>query len=563
MSNNVAATETTEDQRSAINSSHATKDLIQGGKPEAIEYADRSHEPVPHFHAKTFLILFAVMAVYFAQLVHLVGTGAYARAITSTVGGSQDAVWMASIAVIVTVVASPPVSQAADYWGRRWFMIITTFCGVVGSVIIARAMSIGTALAGAVITSLSFGAQPLLHAVASEVITHRNRAAAQAVINAANGLGGITGILMGAAFTQDGNPDGFRNYWYVTAGIYALATIILVVCYTPPLRETQLRYTFREKLRHLDWIGYVLLALGLVLFVMGLSWAENPYSWKDAHVLGPLLAGAVISILFILYEWRFKSDGMIHHRLFSRDRNFAIALGCIFCEGLVFFAVNAFMAYEVSVLYDSDTMRVALHFSVTLFVYSLCVIGPAIYCYKTRRVRVLAMSGFACFLTGNICMATLGLGSAKAAWGYPVFFGAGLAICITVLLTAAQLSAPPELIAITSGLMISVRSLGGAVGLAIYTAAFNSKLSETAGKKIANAVLPLGLPSSSLSLLILDILTGNIGGLPDIPGISPQIIQAGVLAFQQAFAESIRAVWITAACFTAAALVGEFLCTSD
>lgn len=90
-----------------------------------------------------------------------------------------------------------------------------------------------------------------------------------------SGLGGVIGLLAGAAFTND-NPGGFRHFWYMPAGVYALGTVILFVLYRPPPRENQLAMTFHEKIHRLDWIGYVLLAVGLVLFVMGLSWANNP-----------------------------------------------------------------------------------------------------------------------------------------------------------------------------------------------------------------------------------------------------------------------------------------------
>jgi len=33
-------------------------------------------EPVPHLHAKTFLVVFAVCLIYFAQLINVVGSGA-------------------------------------------------------------------------------------------------------------------------------------------------------------------------------------------------------------------------------------------------------------------------------------------------------------------------------------------------------------------------------------------------------------------------------------------------------------------------------------------------------
>jgi len=48
-----------------------------------------------------------------------------------------------------------------------------------------------------------------------------------------------------------------------------------------------------------------------------------------------------------------------------------------------------------------------------------------------------------------------------------VLLGTALGLSLVSLITAAQLSTPPELIAITSGLVIGIRSLGGSVGLAI------------------------------------------------------------------------------------------------
>jgi hypothetical protein len=83
-------------------------------------------------------------------------------------------------------------------------------------------------------------------------------------------------------------------------------------------------------------------------------------SWRNPHVLAPLLIGAAISAIFVAYEWKFKADGLVHHGLFSRDRNFAIALGCIFCEGLVYFAANAFLPFQVEVLYETSKMRISL-----------------------------------------------------------------------------------------------------------------------------------------------------------------------------------------------------------
>jgi hypothetical protein len=65
-------------------------------------------------------------------------------------------------------------------------------------------------------------------------------------------------------------------------------------------------------------------------------------------------------LLFVVYEWKFKIDGLFHHELFAKDRNCALALFCVCVEGLVFFTANSFLSYQIAVLYDRSSIRVSL-----------------------------------------------------------------------------------------------------------------------------------------------------------------------------------------------------------
>lgn len=53
-------------------------DASQDALPKSAQSSEPSieDEPVPHLHAKTFLIVFAVCFIYFAQLINVVGAGA-------------------------------------------------------------------------------------------------------------------------------------------------------------------------------------------------------------------------------------------------------------------------------------------------------------------------------------------------------------------------------------------------------------------------------------------------------------------------------------------------------
>lgn len=100
----------------------------------------------------------------------------------------------------------------------------------------------------------------------------------------------------------------------------------------------------------------------------------------------------------------------------------------------------------------------------TTLVVSLLI---GVYTTAKKQVRFPTSLAFVFFTVFFGCMVSATTGSSKAVWFYPVFLGAGLGMCLILLVTVAQLSTPPDLIATASGLIISVRSLGGTIAVAI------------------------------------------------------------------------------------------------
>ena len=324
-------------------------------------------------------------------------------------------------------------------------------------------------IAGFSLIGVAFGVQPLLHAVASEVLPRRWRAWAQASVMISNALGLITGLVVGGALNRHGNPNGFRYFFYIAMALFAVASAICLFAYRPLPRPLQTALTLREKLARLDWIGYGLLASGLVLFCIGLSWSQNPYAWSDPHTSAPFAVGLVLGLGLIVYETKFKSDGMFHHGLFTGNRNFTITLICVFCEGIAFFAANVYFAFQVSVLYETDFLIVGVRFSISFIATIAASLVTGFYCAMTKKVRWMTFAAFVIFIVFFACMATTTRSTSVPVWGYAVLMGWALGMTLITLITAAQLSIPAELISIASGLIISVRSLGGTIGIAICT----------------------------------------------------------------------------------------------
>ncbi|GAM37349.1 hypothetical protein TCE0_023f07197 [Talaromyces pinophilus] len=506
-------------------------------------------------HAKTLVLVVAVNMVFFAQLISVVGSGSLGHSIAAVTGATEYEVWFTSSISILTAALSPPVSQAADYWGRKWPLVFFTSLGCIGSIVVSRANSPSSILAGFVISGIGFGAQPLIATISSEVLPRRWRPFAQGFFCSAGALSAVVSLLFGGALVRDGSHERFRIYYYVCGGVFALSALLSTLLYNPPPRNFQIELKFNEKIRRLDWPAYALLTGGTILFCMGLSWSHHPYSWSDPHVVAPFVAGVGLFIGLIFYALFVRKDGIVHHELFS-NRNFPIALGCQFVEGLTFFASNNYWPSESLKLLSSDTLLVGANYGIA-FIAGIIFAGfGAAFSWKTKLLRPPAMLAFVLFVIFDILAATIATNTPNANfWIYPIFVGGGMGLCLTNGMTLAQFATPLELLSTTTGLVLAVRNLGGTVGLAIYNAVFHHCVVSNLASNVAAATLPLGLPETSLNPLVDILNSGNLEGLSTIPGITSAIKYAAEHAQLETYVTAYRYVWVTAGAFSASAVI--------
>ena len=95
-------------------------------------------------------------------------------------------------------------------------------------------------------------------------------------------------------------------------------------------------------------------------------------------------------------------------------------------------------------------------------------------------------------------------------------------------------------IGLATGVLGSIRALGGAVAQALYVSILNNKVSAYLPSYVAPAATSAGLPASSLPALFAGITAGNF---TSVPGITPDIIAVTGAAVQKAYLESFRIVF--------------------
>jgi len=443
-------------------------------------------------------------------------------------------------------------------WGRKWFLVIPNVGGIVGAIIAARATTMGMYICGFCVGGIAFGSQGLFLAIVSEVLPREYRSWSQAAANGVNALGSIFSLSAGGYLIQSG-PEGFRTYFYICASIYAAATLLVILLYNPVPRELQVVLTQREKLRALDWTACALITSGTVLFCLGLSWAQRPYAWHNVHVLAPLVIGGALLIGLAVYSWKFKKDGLFHHALFQ-DRNYIISLLALFIEGLSYMAAGLYFPAALSVVRAGkmSAYRQALCYMVGFCSFGFFSFATGYYIYKAKTVRFTGILTFVAMLLFFMVMASVTATTPEANfWGYINFFGVGIGLAFVTFVTSAQFATPPELIAVATGLLISVRSLGGSIGVAIFGAISASGYSNSVFSKVSAAVEPVGLTESAVAQLISALTAGDENMLKSISGVTPDVIAAAGMAMTEARVVGFRGVFICGGVFSVIGIVGE------
>lgn len=103
-----------------------------------------------------------------------------------------------------------------------------------------------------------------------------------------------------------------------------------------------------------------------------------------------------------------------------------------------------------------------------------------------------------------------------------------------------MLNCPDEDIGVAVGLNGTARTIGGSIATAVYGTILANKVKDVLPGAVANAVIPLGFPVTGLQSLIPALLSGSPAAIAQVPGVTPDIVGAAVLAVKLSYAQGFR-----------------------
>jgi len=299
---------------------------------------------------------------------------------------------------------------------------------------------------------------PLTLTLISEAFPPERRGMAIGLWGGIAGLAVAAGPVVGGAVVQ-----GISWHWIFWLNVPIGLALI-------PLSAAHLTESFGPRPR-LDVVGLVLAGGGLFGIVWGLVRA-NTIGWKSAEVVGAMVAGALLLVVFLRWEQRTPSP-MLSLALFHRP-SFNRANGSSF-----FMYASVFgAAFLMSQFFQTAQHHSPLQTGVRLLPWTAApmivspIAGKLADRYGNRPFMGVGLLLQAVGLGWIAARVTAGIGYAEVGAALAVA-GIGISLVFPTVATEAVTSVPPEEVGVASGTNSALRELGGVFGVAVLASVFS------------------------------------------------------------------------------------------
>ena len=126
-------------------------------------------------------------------------------------------------------------------------------------------------------------------------------------------------------------------------------------------------------------------------------------------------------------------------------------------------------------------------------------------------------------------------------------------------LSLAPLFCHAEDIGLSSGVLASLRAIGGSIAVTVYSTILTNRLTTTLPATVGGAAVAAGLPAAEVPAVLA---AASKGTLAEVPGITSAVITAVTQALPIAYSQAFKTVYLASLGFGGIAIIGS-LFTKD
>ncbi|CRG89117.1 putative transporter C3H1,06c [Talaromyces islandicus] len=545
----------------AFSDVYAVEKAIESDRRPEAQGKDQAELPEGYFYSPSFIGSYCAIGVAFSC-----GTGGFALVapilseISRDVGayGSSNVNWVGIVYSLAQAVILMLVGRLSDIFGRRWFFIVGSSIGLIGSIVGATATSLGQLIAGETLIGIAAGFQCSFFWVVAEIVPMKRRF----IANAGLFLWTIPTNTLGpkiAATIQNNTSMKWRGCFYYLIAMNALSVLLWFLFYHPPTFNLLHRTKGPKQLiMGFDFVGFFLFSAGMILLLVGLNWGGSLYPWVSGYVLGTLLSGFATLVACVIYELRTSiEEPYLPLELFKNIKYTSCVIWCSI-EAMTFYAFGLIWPKAVPILYPNldqassatisglVTMSFALgqmsgpFFANWLPAKKLVIIGSFI---GTGLLAAVAANPLNMSLTvGLLVTGNLIIGMAD---------GIGLPMTTFPIKTQERLGT-------AGGLSGCIRLAGTSIAVAMYSTILSNRLNQTIPAVIETAALSTGISESAVPELITVLNDGRPLGNITVEGLTTSAIALIEQAYRMGNARAYSTVFLSTLGFGGVALILSF-----
>lgn len=468
-------------------------------------------KPLVVLTKRTVWVIFgALMASMFLSSLDQSIVGTAMPTIVGELHGVEHQGWVITAYILAIAIVMPLYGKFGDLWGRRWPFLVAIGLFTVASAGAGFAQSFPELVAWRGVQGLGGGGLMILsQAIIADIVPAKERGKYMGPMGALFGIAAVVGPLLGGWFTE--GPGWRWAFWInVPIGIAAFAVAWI-----------NLRLPSHRSGRKVDVAGIFFLVIATSGIVLVTSWesltSSSGYDWSNPWLSGLVVVTLAAIALFVWVESRAEEPLLPLHLFKNPTFTIATLIGLVLGMGM--FSALAFLPTFLQMATGAGVTESGFLMLPMMAGVMITAIGSGIAITKTGRYKMFPVAGLAITAAGMAWLTTITGDMSMWLFGAMIFvLGVGMGLVMQTVVLAVQNAVDPHEIGTATSANNFFREIGAAVGTALFSTIFTSRL--TTNLEGVFAGLPAGTAPAG---------TGASSLTPDVVAQLPEPLHTGVV----------------------------------
>ncbi|MFZ0903583.1 MAG: MFS transporter, partial [Mycobacterium sp.] len=309
-------------------------------------------------------------------------------------------------------------------------------------------------------------------ALIGEVIPLRDRGRYQGALGAVFGVTTVIGPLLGGYFT-----DHLTWRWAFWINVPVSIVVFFVAAAAIPSLAARAKPI-------IDYTGILFVGLGATGLTLATSWGGTTYPWSSATIIGLFAASAAALGVFVWVESRAAAP-VLPTRLFGSPV-FTVCCGLSFVVGFAMLGALTFLPTYMQFVDGVSATTSGLRTLPMVAGMLSTSIGSGVLVGRTGRYKIFPVAGTAVMALAFLLMSRMNPSTSALLQSLYLFIlGAGIGLCMQVLILIVQNTSSFEDLGVATSGVTFFRTIGSSFGAAIFGSLFLNFLRGRIGPAIA------------------------------------------------------------------------------